>query len=501
MSTGEQLLRTPDGAVELRAVVDALGSQFTVETAPARQVHRTRLDTFDRRLRDAGLTLEHHRAKGTGHLVLTRADGHPPLTAPVADPRWPAMAHDLPAGALREAVAPVSGIRALMVVADEQRRLRRLDLRNTDEKIVARVDVTDARDDEQSAEVAVRPLRGYRPQADRAVRLLSPLGLRPVPAPTDEEPAAHDWTAGLDRRTPGNVLLARQLREFLAAIRDNIPGTLDDIDTEFLHDLRVAVRRTRSTLKLGRPALPAEWRETWEPEFKWVGDLTTPVRDLDVYELDLPVMRGWLVSSDPQDLDPLAALIRKRRSQERRKLVRGLKGARFQRLLSEWEQSLTGLERTNGGAADVPTAGDLADHCISRAYKRVVRLGSAIDTDSPAEDLHTLRKRCKELRYALEVFAPVIDKDLRKAAVSDLKALQDVLGRFQDADVQRAALRHLAEDLVAGGSAVGTVLAMGELIGHLDADQDRARASFDQTFAEFVRPAGQRRMKRLGAGR
>jgi len=41
-----------------------------------------------------------------------------------------------------------------------------------------------------------------------------------------------------------------------------------------------------------------------------------------------------------------------------------------------------------------------------------------------------LRKRCKELRYALEVFAPVIDKDSRKTAIADLKDLQDVLGRF-----------------------------------------------------------------------
>ena len=66
-------------------------------------------------------------------------------------------------------------------------------------------------------------------------------------------------------------------------MRDNLPGTIGDVDTEFLHDVRVAVRRTRSLLKLGRPALPAHVREAWEPQFKWLGDLTTPVRDLDVY--------------------------------------------------------------------------------------------------------------------------------------------------------------------------------------------------------------------------
>ena len=36
-------------------------------------------------------------------------------------------------------------------------------------------------------------------------------------------------------------------------MNENLPGLLADVDTEFLHDFRVAVRRTRSTLKLGRP--------------------------------------------------------------------------------------------------------------------------------------------------------------------------------------------------------------------------------------------------------
>ena len=58
-----------------------------------------------------------------------------------------------------------------------------------------------------------------------------------------------------------------------------------------------------------------------------------------------------------------------------------------------------------------------------------------------------MRKRCKELRYALEVFAPVIDKDSRKSAVADLKDLQDVLGRFQDSEVQRQSLREFAEEM------------------------------------------------------
>ena len=118
--------------------------------------------------------------------------------------------------------------------------------------------------------------------------------------------------------------------------------------------------------------------------------------------------------------------------------MRGLKSARFQRLDTDWEQALAGLaDASSDQERERQSAGELADRSISRAYRRVARGGAAISADSPGTDLHELRKRCKELRYALEVFAPVIDKDSRKSAVADLKGLQDVLGRFQDSEVQR----------------------------------------------------------------
>ena len=126
--------------------------------------------------------------------------------------------------------------------------------------------------------------------------------------------------------------------------------------------------------------------------------------------------------------------------------------------------------------------------------------GSAVHADSAATDLHNLRKRCKELRYALEVFAPLLDKGARKALVTDLKVLQDVLGRFQDSEVQRAALRDFAEEMMRDGTPTEAVLALGELIGHLDAAQDDARREFDDAFGRFARPANRRRLADL-AGR
>ena len=238
-------------------------------------------------------------------LVLGRLDGSSTVVVPVKNLRWPALADVLPSGPVRDTIAPVSGIRALMVASDENRRIQRLALQNRAGKTVVRVEVDEpASAAAAPAQLKVRTLRGYDEQARRADRLVESLGLPIVEPSENREPNSALMASPRDREAPARVHLAAALGDFLAAMRENLPGLLDDVDSEFLHDFRVAVRRTRATLKLGRPCLPEVMRLRWEPAFKLLGDMTTPVRDLDVYELDLPQMAGWLLSAAPQTWNP-----------------------------------------------------------------------------------------------------------------------------------------------------------------------------------------------------
>jgi CHAD domain-containing protein len=503
--TPRALQAADEGRLELESIVTVLSAHFAVATGSKELVRRRRLDTFDRRLDVAGLTLEHQivAVRDSGErLVLSRPDGTSTVAVPVKNLRWPALADVLPPGPVRDAIAPVIGIRALMVASDERRRVCRLDLRNADGKIVARVELDEPVSATGSpAQLTVHTLRGYEDQARRADRLLVGLGLCAVGDGGDVGSSSVHGTSVTDRSVPAVMVLKAALSEFLVTMRENLPGLLDDVDTEFLHDFRVSVRRTRATLKLGRPALPELMRSRWEPVFRSLGDLTTPVRDLDVYQLDLPTMSHWLVTADPTDLNPLAAHLRRRRALERHKLVSSLRSAKSRRLVAQWGEELAALVDTPLDAEPGVSAGRLADCSISRAYRRVARGGALIGADSPASDLHELRKRCKELRYALEVFAPLVDHAARKRAVAGFKGLQDVLGRFQDCEVQRRAMRGFAEEMMAEGTTAGAVLAMGELIGHLDVEQDQARREFDATFARFGRPSSLKLMHRLGGAR
>jgi CHAD domain-containing protein len=132
----------------------------------------------------------------------------------------------------------------------------------------------------------------------------------------------------------------------------------------------------------------------------------------------------------------------------------------------------------------------------------VLRRGSRIADASPAEDLHDLRKRAKELRYLLETFPPTADPADARVAIKELKALQDVLGTFQDSEAQREALYSFATDMMAkDGASVRTVFAMGEIAARLQEDQDTSRAQFAAMFERFWRRSAQRRTAQPGPRR
>ena len=223
------------------------------------------------------------------------------------------------------------------------------------------------------------------------------------------------------------------LVHLLGTIEQNLPGTLADVDSEFLHDLRVAVRRTRSAQRQLRGVFPPEPLARFRAEFRWLQQVTGPTRDLDVHLLEFDELALGAPRGAAADLEPLRALLRERRRREQRRMVRALRSARFDALLADWAVFLEGARRrcrwTTGRTPRGRSSSSRASG--SRASTGAwSRRASAIDDASPAERLHDLRKTGKELRYLLEFFAALFPDEVVKPMVRTLKALQDTLGRF-----------------------------------------------------------------------
>ena len=551
------LAETGGSSVELLRA--KLATSFSVSgsgrSRPVR-ARRTWLDTFDWRLYKAGLTLHQVTAGRSSQLILTGLDGEQ-VTAPVDRPatlRWPALATRLPAGALRDSLISVTGNRALLPVVTAASQASDLRLLNGDEKTVARLSIdaltvshpaasthrapgtapskpgtpskpgirsAPSKPSAQGAQPArsgahgvlparltVHEVRGYPSAARRARRLLAGTDGVSVTRQTALDAAlaangrhALDYTGKVDVKLrasmPGRAAVQLILLQQLDTLEANADGVLQDIDTEFLHDLRIAVRRTRTALKLLGDVLPGDLALRYAPEFRWLGDLTTPLRDLDVQLEELPSMAAGLFAAGPADLEPFRAYLVRRRAAERRALNRGLRSDRFATVLGDWRKALT-VPRAGRRSPAGPRAGDLAADRTRRAYDKVIKLGAAITDDSPAESLHTLRKRCKELRYVLEFFASLHDPAAQRDMVGDLKRLQDCLGEFQDCEVQQHEIQALAAAMLSRQAApASTLLAMGEIAGQLGRRQRQARTEFADRFTGFAGTTSRRRLAAL----
>jgi CHAD domain-containing protein len=201
---------------------------------------------------------------------------------------------------------------------------------------------------------------------------------------------------------------------------------------------------------------------------------------------------------DAHELEPFRALLTAHRRTAHTTLNRSLRSARFRRLVEYWGSDLA-LAGDLGPDGKRPV-GEVADARLARAWRRVEKRGNAITADSPADDLHDLRKRCKELRYLLEFFAGLYDAAAHKTIVTELKKLQDNLGEFQDAESQRHLVRDHAEELGEQGAAAGTLLALGRLEEHLEHRQHTARDEFAARWKRFDRPRNRRLFEGLVSG-
>jgi CHAD domain-containing protein len=489
---------------QLKEIAPLLPAQLHASRELIRNGRRAFYDTFDNRLRSKGLRLVHEDAL----LQLVADDGRGLAAVPLEGAPEVIRPTELPPGPLRERLIPVSDVRVILRTAaiDSSRRL--LPVLDDDEKTVARVVAERATlvGPEQDGgrltpRVYLVGVRGYD-KALAAVRqvLEDELHLTTAPETLEDELIARSGGAppGAAADTGGElsadmradrvaVALCTRLSHTILA---NLPGTLADLDSEFLHDLRVAVRRTRSLQRELKRVFPPDELNFFRQEFRWLQQVTGPSRDLDVYLLEFEQFAEEVPESQRPHLDLLRALLEEQRASEHARMEVALRSERTTVLLAEWQaflERLPSLPVDDRPKAAMPIGG-LAAGRIDRVYRQMIKMGKPIDASSPPTALHDLRKKGKELRYLLEFFSPLFPAKVTKPMVKRLKALQDTLGRFQDREVQAKTLRELGADLAGRPGGADTLMAIGVLVERLEDHQRAARAEFEERFAAFSAP-------------
>ena len=474
-------------------------------------------DSFDWRLHGAGLRLLRIETPQGGMLRLKPSGGGEPLDAVEYDaiPAWPA---ELPDGPLRDKVTAALEMRVLLAVVSVRCHATELRVLNEDAKTVVRLQLMHLRctspdvDEPRSLWPRVRllPVRGYEEELARlAAHFANDLEW---PAASDflfDEAVAAVWREAGDYSSKLDIPLKPQqmaidaMRKVLLTLLDtlerNIDGARANLDSEFLHDLRVATRRTRSALSQVKRVLPDSVVEEFKPRFGWLGQVTGPTRDLDVFLLELPRYRASLPAAMAGDLDALESHLRLLHEKEQAKLRRKLGSAEMRSLVADWRALLEAdsLPGEPGWFADLPVE-RVASQRIWRMYKKVLKAGRAVSADGPPEEMHALRKDCKKLRYLIEFFRGLYPAGDTKGIIRALKDLLDNLGEFQDLEVQADELRDFARQFPPDDPRrLATVMAIGALVADLLRRQQAAHERFAGCFAAFDSADNRADYKRL----
>ncbi len=482
-------------AGDARVAAERLLDDAEVAWLPARRATCTVLDTFDGRIRAAGLVLQIESPGGRRLVVL----GDEMMEAPLPGRIVPRLPGSLPAGPIRDRIAPLMGTRVLLASQSFTSTRTEGVIRGADGALIARLVRHERLRVADSAITGLALLEVHRVAGHRrfARELVARLTGAGVPrrrgsagdlatAALDRPPVRFDNspTVPLDpeiRSADGFRLVLDHLASLVEATWD---GVANRTDPEFLHDFRVAIRRTRSLLTAGRQVLPDAEAEAARAGLGRLAGATSDARDLEVHLMEWGRYTAGLDASVIADLEPLKTLLSERLDAAYRQVAVTLNDDANRQIVAEWRRWLR-TEHTELGEFGHQPLGASVANLVLRAHRLLLQNGRLITAESPAAQLHDLRRDAKRLRYLLECFASLMPAQPQRQFVKRLKLLQDNLGQHQDAEVHVAQLSAFAEELQLRGVDHRVLLGMGRLSERIDQRRLAARSAFAVRFAEY----------------
>jgi inorganic triphosphatase YgiF len=245
---------------------------------------------------------------------------------------------------------------------------------------------------------------------------------------------------------PASEALRAIIEETLGHLLANQPAALAG-DPEGVHQVRVAVRRIRSALRLFSPHLEQHAKRLFEDELRHAGQTIGEARDWDVFcdEILPQVSETPEARKFSEMMKPPAEA---RRAAAHQTCVRRLQDPSFRALvlgLAAWMEEGredSGQVGDDGLKRDI---GDIAGNLLDRLDAKATKRGRAVRPDALPAELHPLRKSLKKLRYSVEFLESIFPPKKAKRFLRHLKKLQEALGEINDA----AMATRLAEGLAA----------------------------------------------------
>ena len=250
--------------------------------------------------------------------------------------------------------------------------------------------------------------------------------------------------APLTSSSPAGQVVLAYLRTSADRLKSLDPMVRRD-EPDAVHQMRVATRRLRSTLRSFGKIIRRDGTQRLAAELKWLGTVLGEARDAEVIAGHL--LAGLRETPIELVIGPVQARVQGHfapvRAGARTTLLEALDSQRYFSLLDELDTLMAEPPFTPRAARP---AADVLPAAARRSYRQVrrcMRRARRAHAGQPAhEALHEARKAAKHARYAAEAMAPAIGKKARRFA-RQMKAVQSVLGDHQDTVIARPAVRKL----------------------------------------------------------
>jgi CHAD domain-containing protein len=461
-------------------------------------VERTFFDTFDWLLYNAKQTLEQEVRQQHSQLRLRPLCGDQSMSVLIYQDS-PGLVCDLPQGVFRRQLEKIIDVRRVLPLFRMRSTQHQFSLRDEEDKVRLRLVIEQntllsdkGTNRSLGKRLRLQPLRGYSGELGQMIEfVLSELKLQPVAEDILEKGLLaigrkpNDYVlkqeVQISRNMAADTACRKILQSLLDIVRRNEDGIRNNIDAEFLHDYRVAARAARAIFMQCKKRIDPGVSQHLIGELKWLGEVTGPLRDADVYLQQMPKFEQQLPDKLIAGLDIFKQHLHEQHSMYLNKVCEMLDSRRYHDFFKSCQEFILETSIIEG----MPTILDHTNSRINKMYRRALDEGKAINDASPDEDLHELRKTCKKLRYLLEYMQNLYDKKSIRGITRALKNLQNNLGEFQDLCVQIDTLSHFNDTLIDIKKNRKSKKALARLIQQMQQRKQSVRKEFHKVFTDF----------------
>ncbi|MGL5515121.1 MAG: CHAD domain-containing protein, partial [Sporomusa sp.] len=217
-----------------------------------------------------------------------------------------------------------------------------------------------------------------------------------------------------------------------------------DDDTKPLHNLRISLRRLRALLSFAKPLLPKTEYSGWQSGLAdWNRQLGRE-RNLDVFKAAWDELNDYMAKLLPnRPIKPaLTTLLADKRQQVRAVTYNAVATGQITPvLLGLW--AFIEARRIEKPQTPGPNLKEFVEERLAYRLKRLLKRGKALAL-TDCHSAHELRIAAKNLRYALEALAPILQNNTRLLC-KRLEKLQDLLGSIQDITLISPLLQQLVK--------------------------------------------------------